>query len=119
MGTAKIKLVPQSQQNRLHLNEDTQKGNQNRVSRSTKSTSPKEEHCKNKYGNKIVSRGQRNRLHQKKNTARNKYASRSPPTTSFKERHPPEGTQIEIKKESSKTEGQKAAPIKNHENHTI
>ena len=65
-----------------------------------------------KKGNKIVSRGQRNRLHQKKNTAKNKYASRSPPTTSFKERHPPEGTQIEIKKESSKTEGQKAAPIK-------
>ena len=26
--------------------------------------------------------------------------------------HPPEGTQIEIKKESSKTEGQKATPIK-------
>ena len=78
-----------------------------------KSTSPKEEHCKNKYGNKIVSRGQRNRLHQKKstaknkyakivsrsqrnrlhqkkNTAKNKYASKSPSTTSFKERHPPE-----------------------------
>jgi len=46
--TAKIKLVPQSQQNRLHQNEDTQKGKQNRVSKSTKSTSPKEEHTAKK-----------------------------------------------------------------------
>ena len=35
-----------------------------------------------KKGIKIVSRGQWNRLHQKKNTAKNKYASRSPKPTS-------------------------------------
>ena len=45
-STVRNKVVPRSQQNRLYLNEDTQKGKQNRVSRSTKSTSPKEEHCK-------------------------------------------------------------------------
>merc|ERR1712001_454164 len=83
--TAKIKLVPRGQQNRLHLNEDIKKKKQNRVSRSTKSTSPKEEHCKNKY------------------------ASKSPPTTSSKERHPPERDANRNQKgESLKTEGQKA-----------
>merc|ERR1712208_39279 len=49
----------------------------------------------------------------KKSTARNKYASKSPPTTSSKERHPPErDANRNQKEESSKTEGQKAAPIK-------
>jgi len=45
-STVKNKLVPRGQQDRLHLNEGHPKGNQNRVSRSMKSTSPKEEHCK-------------------------------------------------------------------------
>merc|ERR1712121_628795 len=94
----KKKLVPRGQQNRLHLNEVTQKGEQNRVLRSTKSTSPKKHTARNKLiprsqQNRLhqrrlpkrsinVSQGHRNRPHQKKNTAKNKFASRSSKSTS-------------------------------------
>merc|ERR1712030_230831 len=96
-------------------NEGThQKGSkQKRVSRSTKSTLPQEEHCKNKFAsrspkstsptraptkreaNKNVSQGQRNRLYHKKSTEKNKFASRSPKSTS--------PTRAPIKREANKT----------------
>merc|ERR1711974_481758 len=60
--TAKNKLVPRGQQNRLHLNEVTQKGEQNRVLKSTKSTSPR----KHTARNKLIPRSQQNRLHQRR-----------------------------------------------------
>merc|ERR1712055_506659 len=44
-STARNKLAPQSQQDRLHPNEGTQKG-QNRASGSAKSTPLKKAHCK-------------------------------------------------------------------------
>merc|ERR1711974_369014 len=55
--TARNKLIPRSQQNRLH---------QRRLPKRSKN----------------VSQGHRNRPHQKKNTAKNKFASRSSKSTS-------------------------------------
>merc|ERR1712055_324330 len=59
-------------------------------------------------GNKNVSQGQRNRLHHKKSTAKNKFASRSSKSTSPTKAPIKKGKQTKIKKESLKTEGQKA-----------
>merc|ERR1712001_506055 len=56
-STARNKLVPRGQQNRLHQNEDR---NQIGASGSSKSAPSKKAHCKIK----LVPRGQQNRLHQ-------------------------------------------------------
>merc|ERR1711974_32984 len=58
-------------------------------------------------GNKNVSQGQQNRLHHKKSTAKNKFASRSSKSTS-PTRAPIKREANKNQKESLKTEGQKA-----------
>merc|ERR1712030_154987 len=67
--TARNNLIPRSQQNRLH---------QRRLPKRSKN----------------VSQGQRNRLYHKKSTAKNKFASRSPKSTS--------PTRAPIKREANK-----------------
>merc|ERR1712055_390080 len=67
-------------------------------------------------GNKNVSQGQRNRLHHKKSTAKNKFALRSSKYTS-PTKAPIKREANKNKKESLKTEGQKAI-LYNHESKT-
>merc|ERR1712055_427026 len=80
--TARNNLIPRSQQNRLH---------QRRLPKRSKN----------------VSQGQRNRLYHKKSTAKKKFASRSPKSTS-PTKAPIKREANKNQKESLKTEGQKA-----------
>merc|ERR1712030_48506 len=52
--TARNNLIPRSQQNRLHPRRLPKRSKKTRVSRSTKSTLPQEEHCKNKMCLKVI-----------------------------------------------------------------
>merc|ERR1711974_385209 len=82
--TAKNKLVPRGQQNRLHLNKVTQKGEQKSCLEVNEIDFTK----KHTARNKLIPRSQQNRLHQRRLPKRSKKrVSRSSKSTSPKEEH--------------------------------
>merc|ERR1712002_426215 len=126
--TAKNKLVPRGQQNRLHLNEVTQKGEQKSCLEVNKIDFTKKAHCKKLIN---TSKSTKSTTPKKVTKKVNERVSRSSKSTSPRRtlqkinlpqghrnrphqcRHPQRGKN-KIKKESLKIEGQKAIPY-NHE----